>query len=57
MKKIREWLLTNQEITAVRITRDGGIYCLGRMPNSTESGWYIWGDVEHAAKCMEVTCV
>ena len=28
----------------VRISRDGYIHVLGIMPNTTERGWYIYGD-------------
>lgn len=32
-----------------RITRGGDIHVHGQMPNSIVTGWYLWGQLDHAS--------
>ena len=41
-----------------RITRDGEIHVYGRMPNSTKTGWYLYGwvgDAQTTARIESLT--
>ena len=43
--KIRTILRNHYGRRQYRITRDGEIHVYGQMPNSIESGWWLYGHI------------